>query len=92
MFSKIAILLVIAAVLGAGCTSVTPPAKGTLQFSSSPSGAQIYLDNQFQGTTPCTVAGVDAGTHILEFRYSGLPELAFHDRGAPGSHLPTLEP
>ena len=48
-----------------------PSGKGTLQFSSAPSGAQVYLDNQFQGTTPCTTAGIDPGNHTLEYRYSG---------------------
>lgn len=71
MFTKLVISLVIAAVLIAGCTSVTAPAKGTLQFSSLPSGAQVYLDNQFQGTTPGSVTGVDPGNHTLEYRYTG---------------------
>ena len=42
----------IACVLITGCTSSQIVGKGTLQFSSSPQGAQIYLDNQYQGTTP----------------------------------------
>jgi hypothetical protein len=71
MFQKIVISLVIFTVLIAGCTTTQAPAKGTLQFSSSPSGAQIYLDNQYKGTTPSTMTGVDLGAHTLEFRYSG---------------------
>jgi hypothetical protein len=54
-----------------GCTSTQVPGKGTLQFSTSPEGAQIYLDNQYQGTTPSTLSGVSTGAHTLEFRYSG---------------------
>jgi len=54
-----------------GCTSTQAPGKGTLQFSTSPEGAQIYLDNQYQGTTPSTLSGVATGSHTLEFRYSG---------------------
>jgi hypothetical protein len=54
-----------------GCTSTQAPGKGTLQFSTSPEGAQIYLDNQYQGTTPSILSGVSTGAHTLEFRYSG---------------------
>ncbi|HVP96434.1 PEGA domain-containing protein [Methanoregula sp.] len=61
----------IACILIAGCTTSQTQGKGTLQFSSSPEGAQIYLDNQYDGTTPSTLSGVSAGTHTLEFRYQG---------------------
>jgi len=60
----------IACLLIAGCT-MNQIDKGTLQFSSSPEGAQIYLDNQYKGTTPSTLADVSAGQHTLEFRYQG---------------------
>ena len=41
-------------VIISGCTSTQTSGKpsGTLQFSTSPEGAQIYLDNQYYGTTP----------------------------------------
>ncbi len=61
----------IACVLITGCTSSQIVGKGTLQFSSSPQGAQIYLDNQYQGTTPSTLSGIYTGAHALEFRYPG---------------------
>src|SRR5208337_2392619 len=61
----------IVCVLIAGCTSSQTSGKGTLQFSTSPEGAQIYLDNQYQGTTPSTLSGVSVGAHTLEFRYPG---------------------
>jgi hypothetical protein len=38
---------------------------------SSPSGAEVYLDNQYRGSTPSTIEGVEPGDHTLEFRYSG---------------------
>jgi len=52
---------------------MTEPASktGTVQFSSSPPGAQIYLDNQFRGSTPSSVTDIVAGNHTLEFRYPG---------------------
>jgi hypothetical protein len=64
-------VLVIFFVLVSGCTSETPLVKGTIQFTSSPAGAQVYLDNQYRGTTPCTVTGIETGSHTVEFRETG---------------------
>jgi hypothetical protein len=58
-------------ILISGCISSPESEKGTLYFTSSPSGAEIYLDNQFQGSTPATVSHVEQGNHTLEFRYPG---------------------
>jgi uncharacterized protein YceK len=65
------ISVLIVCVLITGCISTQTSGKGTLQFSTSPEGAQIYLDNQYQGTTPSTLSGVSMGAHTLEFRYPG---------------------
>ncbi len=54
-----------------GCTSTQDSVKGTIQLTSSPSGAEIYLDHQFQGSTPSTIPNVIPGNHTLEFRYPG---------------------
>lgn len=54
-----------------GCISSQDSGKGTIQLTSSPSGAEIYLDNQFQGSTPGTIPNVEPGNHTLEFRYPG---------------------
>ncbi len=54
-----------------GCTSTQDSVKGTIQLTSSPAGAQIYLDHQFQGSTPSTIPNVVPGNHTLEFRYPG---------------------
>ena len=61
----------IVCVLISGCTSAPVLGTGTLQFSSSPQGAQIYLDNQYKGTTPSALSGIAVGAHTLEFRYPG---------------------
>jgi hypothetical protein len=71
MFRKIIILPIIFFVLLAGCVSEKVPEKGTIQFTSSPPGAQIYLDSQFRGTAPSTVTDIEPGTHSIEFRYTG---------------------
>jgi len=73
MSRNIVIPILIICVLLSGCTSGTSqnPGKGTLQLTSSPSGAEIYIDNQYRGSTPSTIASVEPGNHTLEFRYSG---------------------
>jgi hypothetical protein len=63
--------LVFVAVLLAGCTTSQPAEKGTVQFTTSPSGAEIYLDNQYRGSTPGTISDIEPGNHTLEFRLNG---------------------
>ena len=68
---KIVLPILITCVLLSGCLSEESFVKGTLQITSSPSGAEVYLDGQFQGSTPSTVADVAPGNHTLEYRYPG---------------------
>lgn len=68
---KIGILFLIVFVLLSGCVSSPDSGKGTLILTSSPSGSEIYLDNQYRGTTPVTIPDVDVGTHLLEYRHTG---------------------
>jgi len=71
MVQKLVLFLVVISVLASGCISDQAPTQGTLQFQSSPAGAQVYLDTIFKGTTPTTVTGISPGNHTLEYRYSG---------------------
>jgi hypothetical protein len=72
MIRKIIILPLIFFVLLSGCSTPEKiPETGTIQFTSSPTGAQIYLDSQFRGNTPGTVTGIQPGNHTIEFRYPG---------------------
>jgi hypothetical protein len=50
-----------------GCAT-TP---GTLEISSSPPDAQVFLDNQYKGMTPLTIPEVPPGNHSLELRLKG---------------------
>ncbi|NMB79723.1 MAG: PEGA domain-containing protein [Methanomicrobiales archaeon] len=69
MIREIAGGILLLCVLVAGCVSEQPVAKGTtLELTSSPSGAEIYLDNQYRGTTPSTITDIEPGTHTLEYR------------------------
>lgn len=65
------LVLALVSILLAGCISSLPADKGILQLTSSPAGAEIYLDNQYRGTTPGTIDGVEYGSHTLEFRSKG---------------------
>jgi len=54
-----------------GCSSKTSSNLGTLDVSSSPLGAEVYLDNQYKGTTPVVITDVTPGNHIVELRLRG---------------------
>ena len=70
LLSTVVFILLFCAFIS-GCTSPQDSVKGTIQLTSSPSGAEIYLDHQFQGSTPSTIPNVVPGNHTLEFRYPG---------------------
>ena len=47
------------------------PTPGNISFSSSPSGASIYLDGTLVALTPATITGVSAGSHTYSLKLSG---------------------
>jgi len=63
-------VIIIFCIFITGCISGQSPG-GTLQLSSVPVGAGVYLDNQYRGSTPCTITDVSAGNHTVEFRADG---------------------
>jgi hypothetical protein len=73
IFPGLVVAVLVLGVLSAGCSS--PAAEqpaGTLIVLSEPSGAEVYFDNEYRGTSPVTVRGVAAGTHHLELRMPGM--------------------
>jgi hypothetical protein len=50
--------------------STTPPV-GSIIVTSSPSGSQVYVDNQFRGVTPVTIYNVAPGNHIINLKLAG---------------------
>jgi len=70
IITTVVLILLLCAFIS-GCTSPQDSVRGTIQLTSSPSGAEIYLDHQFQGSTPSTITSVVPGNHTLEFRYPG---------------------
>ncbi len=47
---------------------------GSISVRSTPSGASVYLDGNYQGTTPMTISGVVKGGHMVELEKSGYYE------------------
>jgi hypothetical protein len=47
---------------------------GSISISSSPSGADIYLNGVYNGTTPATITGVPPGAHTLKLEKYGYVE------------------
>ncbi|MDK2975281.1 MAG: hypothetical protein PWP08_1652 [Methanofollis sp.] len=68
-----------AGVSAGGVTNVhaelTPePTQGSIYVFSSPSNAHIYLDGSYQGTSPMTLSGIPAGSHVVEVEKAGYRE------------------
>ncbi|MFA5394704.1 MAG: PEGA domain-containing protein [Methanogenium sp.] len=47
------------------------PTTGNIKISSTPSGAGVYVNGVFYGTTPHTVSNLPAGNNDLRITYSG---------------------
>ena len=47
---------------------------GLISISSSPSGADIYLDGAYRGTTPATIPDASPGSHTLKLEKYGYAE------------------
>jgi len=55
-----------------GATPPTPaPSTGGLNIVSTPTGAEILIDNLFRGYTPSTLDDIAAGQHQILLKYSG---------------------
>jgi len=48
-----------------------PSGPGSIDITSTPSGASIYLDGSNKGVTPKTISGVSAGSHTIKITKSG---------------------
>jgi len=46
-------------------------ASGILKVLSNVPGAQVFVDGQFLGKTPATLAGISAGDHLIEVKAPG---------------------
>jgi hypothetical protein len=72
MLQKIVIsVLILICVFLCGCTTPLPEKTGSITITSSPSGAEVYLDHEYHGTTPATLNAVPEGNHTVEVRETG---------------------
>ena len=67
----IVLFIIFLCVVLSGCIADQNPGKGTLNLTSKPVGAEVYLDNQFRGSTPGTITGLNPGMHTVELRLKG---------------------
>jgi hypothetical protein len=95
MFEKIAICILVVCVFLCGCTTPLPDKTGSVRITSSPSGAEVYLDNEYHGTTPNTINAVPAGNHTVEVRERGYTTWSRNisvTSGSSASFSPSLVP
>ncbi len=52
-------------------TPLPPGPAGSISVSSSPAGADVYLDDAYKGITPLTLTGVSTGSHVVKVQLSG---------------------
>ena len=55
-------------------TPTPTPAFGSIVVTSTPPGANVYLDNAYKGFTPLTLDAVPNGNHIVVIRLDGYEE------------------
>ena len=71
------------------------PGSGSLSVSSTPAGANVFLDNNFIGVTPFTLPGVAAGTHVVTIKLDGYQDYstsALVNAGATSTVSAALSP
>jgi hypothetical protein len=57
--------------LSPNAPSPTPDTTGEILVVSTPSGAELFLDNTFRGITPATLSDIPAGSHVVMARLAG---------------------
>ena len=63
----------------------TPNTNGQITVRSSPSGANIYVDNLYKGLTPLTLVGIPNGGHTILLRMNGYQDWQSSVNVAAGS-------
>ena len=51
-------------------------AYGSIAVTSSPSGADVYIDNVYKGLTPAVFSSIPNGNHVVLIKLSGHPDLS----------------
>lgn len=77
MYKQWFVLFILAVlVLASGCMTAAPSPEstiesttGSLEVSSTPQGAEVYLNGVYHGTTPSTIPDLPNGTYFLVLRH-----------------------
>jgi hypothetical protein len=67
--------------------SPSPGQSGTIQISSQPAGATIFVDNACRGITPLTIPSIETGTHSLVIKLGGYNDYSTPFTIAPGQAM-----
>jgi len=54
--------------------SPIPSSPGSIHVTSTPTGAEVYLDGSYQGLTETAITGVSAGDHTLTLKKNGFQD------------------
>jgi hypothetical protein len=62
---------------GSGTLPAGTPAVGygSLEVTTSPAGAQVFIDGALKGITPATIPGLSSGTHAIILKMDGFQDL-----------------
>jgi len=52
-----------------------PDTTGQVVIASSPTGAEVYLDNVYKGVSPVTLTDIAAGSHMLTLKEAGYQDV-----------------
>lgn len=66
-------------------TMGTQGANGAIAAESTPSGAGVYIDNQYKGITPITVSDISTGSHSVTLRLDGYQDFSTQTTVTSGS-------
>jgi hypothetical protein len=67
-----------------GITINTRSIPGTLELNTTPEGASVLLGENYRGSTPLTIDGIDPGTYTVTFSRFGYSRLSLPVRVAAG--------
>jgi hypothetical protein len=51
------------------------PQTGSLDLDSSPTGADVWIDNRYYGETPLVIGDLSEGSHAMTFRKAGYEDM-----------------
>ena len=68
---RFACLMAITIFLFNGCATIFHGSTDKIDFSSSPSGAKVYVNGQYMGTAPLQLKLVSKHSYTIEFRKEG---------------------